>query len=275
LYLFALQIFYKSLNQKFIMKKINLLLSSLCLALLIGSCRKEEKLQPASYQPQEEKLVYGLYPSPDQSLYYWADLLAQNCNASNTDYLLSAQDITWAGQSGALVYKCTADCSGLINTLVKKTYGATGTDFLNWWGRNRPIAKTYADAIAINNKFTRKSTITSIVAGDVIAVKYPEGDPTSGHVLLAASAPVLRTSSSPIISSTKQYEVEVIDCANSGHGNTDPRNIGSYSGVGRGIMRIYTNIAGDSLYGHTWSTASNSTYYGQASRKLEVGTFTP
>lgn len=257
------------------MKKINLLLSSFCFILLMVGCTKEENLQPAGYPSPEKKPVYGLYPSPDQSLYYWADLLAQNCNSGNTDYLLSAQDITWAGQNGALVYKCTADCSGLVNTLIKKTFGATGNDFLSWWGRNRPIAKTYTDAIAINSKFARKSNIANIVAGDVIAVKYPDGDPTSGHVLLAASAPVLRTSSSPIISSTKQYEVEVIDCANSGHGSTDPRNIGNYSGVGRGIMRIYTNISGDSLYGHTWSTASNSTYYSQSSRKLEVGTFTP
>lgn len=58
------------------MKKITFVSSITCLVLFVGGCRKEKQLVPSTHQPQEEKSVYGINPSADQSLYYWADLLA-------------------------------------------------------------------------------------------------------------------------------------------------------------------------------------------------------
>ena len=92
---------------------------------------------------------------------------------------------------------------------------------------------------------------------------------------LLFSSPVKRVASSPIVASSDQWEVTVIDCSNSGHGPTDSRNIApTYSSVGKGILRLYTTTsASATILGYTWSTYSNSVYYPIASRPIAVGQF--
>jgi hypothetical protein len=95
--------------------------------------------------------------------------------------------------------------------------------------------------------------------------------------MLVASVPVLRTSTAPLVTGTKQYDVPVIDASSSGHGSLDTRYISASNfndGIGRGILRLYTNSKG-ALVGYTWSTYPNSDYYSQSQRPLLVGRLIP
>ena len=114
--------------------------------------------------------------------------------------------------------------------------------------------------------------------GDIIAIKYPTGTSTStGHIMLIAAAPTLRTASAPLITGTTQYEVRVIDASSSGHGSLDTRYISSGNfndGIGSGYFRLYINSSGG-VAGYTWSTYSSSVYYSQSDRPLLVGRLLP
>jgi hypothetical protein len=257
------------------------LLCALSFVFLLSNCKKEENILPRinNNLAQEKNNVQLL--GANQSMYYWANLLVLNCDGQNTKYMLGVETVNWTGQNGATAYKCTTDCSGLVNRLFRQTYSYTSSSFNTWLGISDPLAKTYHDAIAAQNKFTRRTNINQIVQGDYIAIKYPEAESNTGHIMMVVSAPVLRTPTSPIIywpysfTATRQYEVTVIDCSNSGHGSTDERNQSpTYSGVGKGIFRIYTDQNGV-IAGHTWSTYSNSEYYSQYDRHIEVGKYIP
>ncbi len=244
------------------------------------SCKKEEiVVNPTQPDNSVNRTINNNTSNVvNQSMYYWADLLVQNCTAINSSYVHTTPIVTWAGQNGATTYQCHTDCSGLVNSLLTQTYGYTSTNFLTWWNVSRPLAQTYHDAIAAKNKFLRRTNISQIVQGDYIAIKYPTTETNTGHIMMVVLPPVLRASTSPLINGTKQYDVMIIDCSNSGHGSTDTRYItatGTFNqGVGRGVFRIYTNSKGV-IQGYTWSTYSNSVYYNQSQRHLEVGKFVP
>lgn len=211
--------------------------------------------------------------------YYWANLEIQNVTPANNNYVNGTGSMTWAGQNGATTYTCLTDCSGLINQLLTQTYGYSSAYFKTWTGVSRPLAKNYYNEITTRDHFTQIKTVGQIVQGDLIAVKYLVADAgnNTGHVMLVASPPVLRVATLPKVSGTSQYEVAVIDCSSSGHGSTDTRYISASAwndGIGRGIFRLYVNASG-SITGYTWSTYTNSVYYGQNERPLAVGRLIP
>lgn len=124
------------------------------------------------------------------------------------------------------------------------------------------------------NRFTNILYRSQILPGDVIAIKYPSGASATGHVMLVAGTPVMRTpATAPVIANTTQYEAQVIDSTASYHGPADtrhPNNGGVPGGIGKGVFRIYVD-ANDQIVGYTWSTYSNSTYYDQSQRHLVIG----
>ena len=211
---------------------------------------------------------------------YWADLMIQYVTPANNIYstLNSADIVTWAGVNGATLYYCKTDCSGLLKNLLKQTYGYTDAYFKTWTGTSNPYAVTFYNEIKAKDHFSQVSSVNTIIRGDIIAVKYPSGTSTNtGHIMLVASAPVLRTSSSPLVSNTKQYEVLVMDASSSGHGSLDTRYISSSTfndGIGTGVCRLYANSSG-AIVGYTWSTYSNSDYYSQSQRPLIIGRLIP
>ncbi len=209
---------------------------------------------------------------------YWADLLIQNVADANNIYstLNSGDLITWAGVNGATIYYCKTDCSGLLKNLLKQTYGYTDTYFRTWTGTSNPYAVTFYNEIRAKDHFSQVLAVGSIIRGDIIAIKYPSTSSNTGHIMLVASTPVLRTSTAPLISGTKQYEVSVIDASSSGHGSLDTRFVSGgifNDGIGRGILRLYANSKG--IVGYSWSTYSNSDYYNQSARPLLIGRLIP
>lgn len=209
--------------------------------------------------------------------HYWAASMVQNISTANNHYDTKANLLTWTGQNGATAYACSTDCSGLLTGLLKQSHGYNSTFFKNWTGKTDPYASNYYNEVVTQDRFTRILNVNQIAIGDIIALKYPTGSSSTGHIMIADGPATIRTASAPLITGTIQYEIPVFDCSSSGHGSTDTRYISSASwddGIGRGIFRLYCDAAGN-LVGYTWSTYSNSVYYSQSQRQLAVGRFNP
>jgi hypothetical protein len=209
--------------------------------------------------------------------YSWAKLMIDSVTPANNIYVNNRDSITWAGWGGFSTYRCETDCSGLLTGLLKQSYGYTSSYFKTWTGLFNPYAVTYYNEIKAKDHFSIITPVTNIVRGDIIAVKYPVSADNTGHIMVVADPPILRTSTNPLITGTRQYEIPVMDCSSSGHGSTDTRYISSgvwNDGIGKGIFRVYVNSKG-AIVGYTWSTYSTSVYYSQSERQLIVGRLIP
>lgn len=203
----------------------------------------------------------------------WAEDVASNVDPTQNFYEAGIRVVQWAGVDGATDYVNRSDCASFMTAILKQSYGYTSQDMDAWLGWENPNSAMYHDAIMASSGFELIPTVLDIVAGDILAIKYPLGTGASGHVMIAASPATLRIPTSPIYAGTLQYELLVIDSSSSGHGNYDTRKQpdGTWStGAGIGTVRLYTNAAGV-IMGHTWSTLSSSTYRSQSTRPIAIG----
>jgi hypothetical protein len=261
-----------------------LLLVAVVTGSLLPGCQKVDLLLPAEIRSAAANNASGETLSAavaaNQSPYYWSNLMITNVTPENNIYTTtnSLDSVRWTGVNGATSYFCRTDCSGLITQLLKQTYGYSDSYFQTWTGLKNPYAVTYYNEIKAKDHFSQISTVTNIQQGDIIAIKYPTSASNTGHTMLVAAAPTLRsTATAPLITGTRQYEVSVIDQSSSGHGSTDTRYISSGNfndGIGRGIFRLYVNSKG-AITGYTWSTYTTSVYYSQSERQLIVGRLIP
>lgn len=203
----------------------------------------------------------------------WAITLVKGLQTENTSYKHKNGYVKWKVEDGADDYESHTDCSGFLTALLEKAYGFTPDFFKQWLGRRRPLAKTYHEAIINQHGFKLIHSIADVEPGDIIAVRYPDGTGSTGHIMVVSDIPQERKASGPKIKGTGQWEIAVIDSSESGHGNTDTRHRedGTYgAGAGEGILRLYTDRKGR-VAGYTWSTFGNSEYYDQTVRSLVIG----
>ena len=204
----------------------------------------------------------------------WARLLVSGLQPDNTSYQHKQGFVKWKGEDGADEFESRTDCSGFLNVLLERSYGLTPDDFEQWLGKRRPLAVHYFDAIREQRNFRGISNERDIRPGDIIAIRYPPGtNENTGHIMLIASTPVPHRQSKPEVENTEQWEISVIDSSESGHGKTDTRHKPDAtfgSGVGQGVLRLYTNRDGE-IVGYTWSTFAVSDYYDQSTRELLIG----
>src|SRR5262249_13934167 len=111
--------------------------------------------------------------------------------------------------------------------------------------------------------------------GDLLAIKYVTKKTDTGHVMLAASAPMKIAPKKPIFGDTEQWEISVIDSSKSGHGPTDTRhkngeNGKDHTGLGEGVLRVYTQTDGK-IAGFTWSSLAVSPFLSPQEENLVVG----
>lgn len=205
---------------------------------------------------------------------FWAEDVATHITPANNAYGTSPNFVHWPGVDGATAYENRTECSTFVTRVLKQAYGWGDAYFRTWMSSTSPSAAKYHDAILAQNGFNLVSDIAAIQAGDIIAIKYPEGFSPSGHAMIALGAAQPRArNTAPIVVGTTQYEIEIVDSSKSGHGPTDTRLMSDDSwddGVGIGILRLYADGNG-TIVGHTWSTYKNSTYYGPNTRHLVVG----
>lgn len=233
-----------------------------CLVLLAvpGATVRGKAASPSSYSPMHLDDATALIP-----------ILNKNTNLYDDDNISNNSYVNWDGSAA------WTNCSTFASVLLKHTYGWTDSDFYGWWQSVSPGAAKYHDLIQAGNRFTQILGRSQIQAGDFIAIKYPAGSDSTGHVMLVAGNVTLRTASNPIVAGTAQYEIPVIDSSSSYHGSGDTRHPtqgGGGEGIGKGVFRIYVD-ANDQIVGYTWSTA-NGTYYDQSApaatlRHLVVG----
>jgi hypothetical protein len=199
-------------------------------------------------------------------------ILNKNNNLYDDDSISNSY-INWDGSAA------WTNCSTFATILLKHTYGWTDGDFSFWWQSTSPSAAKYHDLIQAGNRFTQIFDRDQIQAGDFIAIKYPAGGSSTGHLMMVAGDITARTASNPVVAGTTQYEVPVIDSSSSYHGTTDTRHPtqgGGGEGIGKGVFRIYVDANNQNqIVGYTWSTA-NGTYYDQSApaatlRHLMVG----
>ena len=211
--------------------------------------------------------------SADPEHLYWASLEAANVAPQNNTYDSSPSYVHWAGVGGYSSYENRSKCASFLTSVLMQSYGWTSTDFKTWMSSTSPTADKYYAAINQQNGFSIVGNVSNILPGDVIAIMYPSGSTVTGHVMVAGSVATPRTSSSPVIEGTYQYEIQVIDSSQSGHGPTDTRLKGDGTwqpGAGIGVSRLYVDSSG-ALVGYTWSTYGNSQFYDLATRPIIVG----
>jgi hypothetical protein len=186
---------------------------------------------------------------------YWAELLADHIDESNTNYRHKQEIVTWK-ENGEVPYQSYADCSGLINALIKQS-GHEKKILKDWFGTCRPLAVDYYNAISTQNKFSIVSNIRNLLPGDLIVIKYADRsthEDNTGHCLLVDQLPS-PCKTYPEIPGLRQYAVWVIDSSKSPHGKQDSRykkNGEPYQGLGRGLFRLYADAGGE-ITGYSWS----------------------
>jgi len=203
----------------------------------------------------------------------WAESLVDNISPENNEYNSSPSFISWAGVAGARRYTNRTQCATFLTELLKRGYGFTEASLNDWLGSRSPSAATYYDAIVDENGFERIHDLRDARAGDVIAIRYPAGGSSTGHVAILRRAPKAKLPVSPLVAGTFQFEVNIVDSTSTHHGASDSRYAASgrgASGAGYGTMRLYTNTS-ETIVGHTWSTAAVTAYYPTTARQVVIG----
>lgn len=205
--------------------------------------------------------------------------LVRGVEVGRTRYQHRPTEVVWPSE--ATIERpavCYADCSGLINAVLKRAYGLEEAELERWMGGKRPLAATYASVIADGRGFVVVTRAPDLLAGDIIAIDYEEGNKNTGHTMIVAGAAVeMAADSVPMVQGTRQWAVPIIDSTGSPHGKDDTRLVRgadgkteTVTGLGMGTLRVYTDSAGV-IVGHTWGPGSKSKYWPTKDREVRVG----
>ena len=203
----------------------------------------------------------------------WGELLVDTLLPAKNEYGTGPSYIRWEGDIGHAASENRTVCGTFVTLLFQRAYGLTSSDFTAWMNTASPDAAAYHDAIAAENGFERITHVSDILPGDLIAIKYPAGNSSSGHVAVVTARPVRHEMVAPIIKATWQFEISLIDSTNTPHGSSDSRVKADGSidpGAGVGSMRLYTDPQGE-IVGHAWSPEVGGGFHDQTSRHLVVG----
>jgi hypothetical protein len=213
--------------------------------------------------------TFGATPEPRHLMI--AKQFVANLDLANTDYRHGQPQVKFT-----MPYESHTDCSGFVDALLAQSYGFDEQLFRNVFGSGRPSARRYHDAIVQHNGFRLIEHVQSMRPGDFLAAKYLTRTDNTGHVMLVAGrAARIERPKKPLIAGTIQWEVPIIDSSESGHGPMDTRhkrgaNGKDHDGVGEGILRIYSDGAGN-VVGFAWSTLSASKFKSPEDEHLVIG----
>ncbi|MBP2329112.1 hypothetical protein JOF56_009497 [Kibdelosporangium banguiense] len=178
--------------------------------------------------------------------------------------------VRWGQPGRPDTYKNVSQCASFVTETLKHTYShwATLSFFHTHFGNYSPFARDYHDAIA-NKKpiphFRRVTKVTDLRPGDLIAIKYPESQDFTGHVMLVRRV-TGREQTGPALDDATAYVVEIIDTTKAAHGRVgqsgayrDTRITASTeeTGAGYGHMVFYANNKERTFAGYRWSVTSH------------------
>ena len=196
--------------------------------------------------------------------------LVSRLSLENTDYVHGASAVVWTAPVAS-----HTDCSGFLDALFQHSYGFDEKANKRWLGSTRPSAALYHDGIEAGNGFTRVLHVNHIVPGDILGVKYLDGKSRTGHIMVVNSAPKRLPDQAPLVAGTQQWEIAVIDSAESGHGSTDTRykkgaDGKDHKGLGTGLLRLYAHADG-TVAGFSWSPSKASKFMSPTEEHLSIG----
>lgn len=202
----------------------------------------------------------------------WAERMVAEVQPENNLYGSHPTIVRWTenGQEA----RNRSVCSSFQTHVFEKAFGLQESDIVRWFGLSNPQAKDYYGAIVARRGFSQLAHVEDLQPGDIVAVNYGTDHKPTGHVMMIDRVPALHDSTAPVEPGLQQYEVAVIDSANSGHGSLDTRFAGGLhtTGAGRGTLRLYANADG-TVAGYTWSTKHISQFYPAADRKIAFGRY--
>jgi hypothetical protein len=143
-------------------------------------------------------------------------------------------------------------------------YGYKTEDLERWLGSKQPRARDYFDAIQSGNGFLFIRYVRDLQPGDFIAIKYLFWSKSTGHIMIVVKKPQMGIETPPFITGTEQWIVTVIDSSEIGHGKSDTRykrgrNGKDHDGLGRGIVRLYSDESGR-IAGFSWGYGSKGSH---------------
>ncbi len=180
-----------------------------------------------------------------------------NTNVYNPGNLVDRID--WVGSPRTAI----SVCATFVTMLLKHSYGLTDAKFVTKTGTKSPNPLGYFNTIVKQSGFTRLGKIEQLVAGDLIAIRYPLGSSPSGHVQMVASLGPFqaKAASKQTFLATERaiygfFDVGVIDSSSTYHGALDTR-AQKPGGIGRGgVYRVFVDSS-LAVLGYTWSVAGN------------------
>jgi hypothetical protein len=207
-----------------------------------------------------------------------------NSNVANTNIYDADGNLTdqidWVGSPRTAI----SVCATFVTMLMKHSYGLTDAQYKAKTGSSSPNSARYYDAIAAWSGFTPVAAVDQMLQGDVIAIKYPAGQNSSGHTMVVDTVSTFQSrvlSNQTFLANNGEpavagyFDVTVIDSSASYHGKTDTRYL-KPGGIGRnGIFRIFVDGAFQ-ITGYTWSNEKSSVYKKAADGYLlGMGRFQP
>lgn len=213
---------------------------------------------------------------------------------AENEYTASLPVLQRAG--GGVLASNRSVCGTLVTMLIQSSTGLTANDFYKSFnkamdgtcevgsvggvqkGTSSPSAAQYQHKISQCAatgpiKFTARTTIGAIEAGDVLAVSFPERTDISGHVMMVRAAPVADAALPAGPDGSTAYAVEVIDSTQTPHGTSttypDWRGGNTGEGLGHGTFILYASATG-ALVASRWS-ATDPALFDSTAHPLAVG----
>jgi hypothetical protein len=185
-------------------------------------------------------------------------------------------EVDWGDSATGRPASNRSVCSSFLSRLLGHAYEVTPEQLAAWTGHREPHARDYYAAVAAGRGFTRIETVDAIRPGDVVAIAYPPGSGSTGHVMLVDGFPEARDATPPLRAGTRQFALAVIDSSHSVHGPADTRGMPKRhgTGVGRGTFRLYADPSGN-IVAYAWSLLPGSRLQDVRVRTLAIGRFDP
>lgn len=279
------------------MRKTRKLLGFVLATLTVGACGSAE--DSAVLEAQDAIASTSAALTSSQSALQWAntwlhDVVATPAELAENVYTADSPSLV-AMSTGVKAANRTV-CGTLMTRLIQTT-GLTSSNFYNSFpksttvtnclvgssgGTSSPDAAQYVHKIADCAstgvvKFSKRTTISQIVAGDILAVAYPERTDISGHVMMVRSAPQVDSGLLAGPDGSTGYAVEIIDSTSTQHGTSttypDSRpgagGAANNQGFGTGTFVVYADASG-AIVATRWSP-TDSTRFSTSEHPVAVG----
>jgi len=188
------------------------------------------------------------------------ELVATVKPENNKYVILHHTGVHWKGDLFIRENSVNTMCVGLVTAVLEHANSPTvGKVKSNTQWKRELRVNNYHEAISRELGFNRIFKMSSVLPGDVFAFSCKDKcsvtdanqhatDNVQGHITFVDDKPTPKNPTPPLIDGTLQWLLPVIDSSPGPHDLNDtrwrPKDEPRVSGVGRGTLRIYTDLDG-------------------------------